>query len=371
MVLFVGLGLLVMGMLFYYRTEEETQLHKEGVLTREKARNLWILGAVYLLLSGFSACRIASGNDYWNYTYMFDLIAQGRHVSSEPLFNGFVRVIQGICGYGKENYLVIFGVFSFVTVYFFLRAIYDQSPFLPLSVFLFLANGYYFSSFNSVRYYLALAIALYSIKYIFREEYGKFLLWILLAAGFHKSVLLVIPVYIAAKWVADRKWSFPQLAIGTVLLIALGLSMVLCRDLYRKVIFSFYPYYENSMFDQVDYSLTNIGRCVGTIILALICYKKEQKNHTKYRFYLLLSLGGLLLYTAGAFIPEVSRVAYYLVVPQIIYIPDLLSHLENKGLKRVLTMGVCAVFSVYFYMFLKSAYGVDVRILPYRNWIFQ
>ncbi len=391
MVLFVGVTVLVLLMACFCDTRESVQLHMDGgrvcrhtpggisaesgcgtgrqspVRTRQQALNLWICAGIYVILSALSACRIASGNDYWVYTSMFNLISQGRHVSSEFGFNALVRVMQYFFGTEGYSYLPIFGLFSLLTVYFFLRTIYEQGDFFLGSLYLFLMNGYYFSSFNSVRYYLVLAIALYSSKYVLRGEYLKFILWILAAATFHKSVLLVIPVYLGAKWLAGirlKRWHY----IAGALLI---LSLIFGREIYRFMIFKIYPFYENSMFDQVEYSLTNIAKCAGTLALSLICYKGAIRDNVRNRFYFFLNLGGLVLYTFGAFIPEVSRVAYYLILPQIFLIPNLLRSMEKKGMRRLLTAGTAAVFLAYFILFLRSAYDVNIRLLPYLNWIFN
>lgn len=386
MILFVGVTVLVLLMAFFCNTagqpveggkEESLQLHTgaggngpgrtQGGMTRQHALNLWLCGGIYVILSALSACRIASGNDYWVYTGMFSLIAQGRHVSSEFGFNALVRVMQYFFGTEGYSYLPIFGLFSLLTVYFFLRTIYEQGDWFLGSMFLFLMNGYYFSSFNSVRYYLVLAIALYSTKYVLRGEYLKFILWILAAATIHKSVLVVIPVYLGARWLAGirlRPWHY---IVGALLV----LSLFLGRDIYRFVIFKIYPFYENSMFDTVEYSLTNIGKCAGTLILSLLCYKSAIRDNQCNRFYFFLNLGGLVLYTCGAFIPEVSRVAYYLVLPQIFLIPKLLRSISNTLWRRLLTAGTALVFAAYFVLFLRSAYDVSIRLLPYLNWIFN
>jgi len=368
MLLFIGVTILVLAMGLFYESEG-LQLHNGNTLTGIRMKNLWVMGGIFLVLSALSACRIASGNDYWNYTYMFSLIAQGRHVSSEFSFNMLVRGMQLLCG--EDNYLAVFGLFSLTTVFFFLKGICDQSDFVWGSLFLFLTNGYYFSSFNSVRYYLVLGIALFSIRYLLREEYGKFLIWILIAAGFHKSVLLVIPVYVAAYLFAKMEWTKKRIVIGSILIAVLALSFVFGKNLYRNLIFTFYPYYENSMFDHADYSVTNIGRCMGTLVLGLICARTGLQGKVNNKFYYLLNVGGLLLYTVGAFIPEISRVAYYLIVPQIFLIPNLLQSMEKGWKKNLICFGVALVFTAYFALFLKTAYSVDVRILPYLNWIFN
>ena len=103
----------------------------------------------------------------------------------------------------------MFAFFSILTVFFFVKALRDQGVSYALALYLLLTGGYYFNSLNSVRYYLALAMALYAMKYVFRRDYGKFLLWVLAAFVFHKTVLLVVPVYLVAWYLAVRglkKW---------------------------------------------------------------------------------------------------------------------------------------------------------------------
>ena len=92
----------------------------------------------------------------------------------------------------------MFAVYAFTTVGIFLLAMYEQSEDFPLTFFLFMALGYYFQTFSTVRYYLALALALYSMKFVLRRQWVRFILLILLGAAFHKSLLVVIPLYILA-----------------------------------------------------------------------------------------------------------------------------------------------------------------------------
>ena len=58
---------------------------------RRQARNRIAVFAIFCLMTGVSACRIAVGNDYWVYRDNFKLIAQGRYVSYEPGFNLIVK----------------------------------------------------------------------------------------------------------------------------------------------------------------------------------------------------------------------------------------------------------------------------------------
>ena len=336
-----------------------------GGMTRGRFLNLTLAVAIFVLLAGVSACRIAVGNDYWVYRYQFNLIMQNRHVSYEWGFNLVVWILQSIFGY--DNYLPVFGFFSIVTALFFVKAVYDQAEWFGMTIFLLMTGGYYFSSLNSVRYYLVLAILMYATKYVLRKEYLKFILWILAAACFHKSILVVIPFYLLARWLSEAKvpkWLYAVFGFFAA-------TMVLFPEIYKKIIFFFYPFYEGSAFDQVDFSLTNIAKVVATLVLALLFYRVALKENGVNKFYFFLNLGGLVIYTCGSFIPEVSRIGYYFVVSQIFFIPSVLIRIPRKGWRRFFTACVVVAFLGYFALFLHSAKSVDVRILPYYNWIFN
>ena len=117
---------------------------------------------------------------------------------------------------------------------------YDQSLDFSLSFALFMLLGLYFRTFNTVRYYFVLAVTLYSLRYVLKREYGKFVLLILGAALFHKSVLVVIPLYLIAllPW---KKW---QVAIGAVF----AASLPLFQDFWMEILLKLYPSYQNTVY---------------------------------------------------------------------------------------------------------------------------
>ncbi len=340
-----------------------------GLQSKQQRYNRIAMIGIYLLLTGVSACRIAVGNDYWGYRKSFDIIAQDRYVSFESGFNFIVKAVYAVFGY--SNYLPVFAVFSIVTVLFFVLALRTQGRFFAFSLFLLMTGGFYFNSLNSIRYYLALAIALYSIRYIFSKDYLHFLVLIFLGMFFHKSVLLVVPVYLVTWILANLKYKKWILIAGGVLGTGFIASLLFCQNLYRRLIFHFYPYYEGSVFDNGDISYVNILRCVAVLVLCGICFKQFFGDHNKLRFYGLLSLWGLIVYLCGSFIPTTSRIGYYMIVPQIFLIPELVEGCEKEKLRRLLRFGVIAGFLLYFAFLIVQMYDEGVKLLPYRNWIFQ
>lgn len=374
MIVYLTLTVLVIAFAAMVNNREYVKLHTSPFAgqcvtgrkyTRQQVCNILAAVAIFALLAGVSACRIAVGNDYWVYRYQFNLIMQNRHVSYEWGFNLVVWLIQSLFGY--DNYLPVFGFFSIATAFFFVKALYDQAEWFAASVFLLMTGGFYFSSLNSVRYYFVLSIAMYAIKYVLRKQYGVFILWIMFAACFHKSILVVIPVYLFAGWLSERKINKWMYCVGGALLV----SLFFLKDIYREIIFFFYPYYEGSVFDQVDFSLTNIAKCMGTLFLCILFYKTAIKDKMANRFYFFLNLVGFVVYTFCSFIPEVSRIGYYFIVTQVFLIPGVLIRIPNKKWRIFWTVCVALAFIGYFALFLNSAYDTNIRILPYLNWIFN
>lgn len=332
---------------------------------RIQARNLVAEIMIYCLLTGVSACRIAVGNDYWVYRDNFKLIAQERHVSSEFGFNYIVKWVQQLFGYDK--YLPVFALFSILTVFFFVKALHDQAGNYALSLFLLLAGGYYFNSLNSIRYYLALAMALYAMKYVMRREYGKFILWVLAAAVFHKTVLLVIPAYLLAWYLAVKGLKRWHCVLGA----GFALTLIFGQEFYRSVLFRIYPYYENSLYDNGQVSYINIGKCACVLLLCMICYKQSMVKDPVNRFYFFLNLFGLAVFCCGSFIPETTRIAYYLIAAQIFLLPRVLGEIQQRFFRYFCYAGVTGAFLLYFIMLLRNMYNINIRLLPYLNWIFN
>ena len=314
-----------------------------------------------MLLVSVSIFRIAVGNDYWGYKQIFFFIESNRHVSTEIGFNMVVRILHFI--FGAENYLVIFGFFGILTIGFLIKAIYDQSAWVAFSIFLLMTGGYYFSTMASVRYYFALAIGIYAAKFAIRKEWGTVILILTITSFFHRSVLVLLPIY----WLATRKWKRWHVGILTVLC---G-TFLIFEKLYRDLIFLFYPYYEGSAFDTGKTSLFNIVKCFAILLFSLLYYKAIVKEDKALKFYFNLNLFALILYVFCSFIPEISRIGYYLHVSNIFLIPGILHKITNKNQLLFFAITISLAYVLYFVFFLHSCYDINVRLLPYRTWIFH
>lgn len=329
--------------------------------TRQQYINRACIGTIFLVLFLVSACRFKVGNDYKRYLEFFRLIARDQYVPTEAGFNYIVRLMQTI--FGSETYLSIFALFALLTIGLMLYAIYELSEDFFFSFFLFMCFSYYFQSMNTVRYYLAIALTMVSMKFIFRREYLKFVCMILLASLMHKSVLIVIPLYLIAMcpW---KKWFVALMCIAAASGLVLG-------PFYMKAILYLYPTYENTELLDGGTSLTNIVRCAAILLLTLFYYKSVVCNNVKIRFYFHLNYIAFLLYTFCSFLPEISRIGYYLTVGQIFLLPMLIARIPDERQKKWLKYGIMAAAVVYFAAFLQTADHELIKLLPYQTWFFE
>lgn len=343
--------------------EKENIRQNDTFVSRGYYKNKILYLMIFFLLFAVAAGRIAVGGDYWSYTNIFNLIAQNREksVATEFGFNLLVKVIQRLIGYDGKKYIVIFAVVSFVTIYFFMKGLEELSDNYALSFFLFIVLGYYASSFNSIRNYLAFAVAFYSVSCLFKKEYTKFVVLVLLASTFHISILLVLLAYPLGK-IKWKTWVFIALGVACV-------SFLVIPGVYKKLVFLIYPQYEGTIYDTVSISFTNIARCIGVLCLSCLLYKKAVKGNDRYTFYFKMNVFATIVYCFCSFLPIVSRVGYYFNIFQILLIPRVLEAMPKKWMKVICTTAVVLLGIGYYVYFLNGSRYDNTRLVPYFNWI--
>ena len=393
----VYLSIALCSILFAWSMEKSAKLNKNKVVTGKRGtlygagvtrRYIWnsiSMGIIFTMLFVVSALRINVGNDYAKYVEFMHLAWAKQTVPTEWGFNTLTCLVYDIFGY--ENYLMIFAIFAFFTIHFFLLGIWQQSKDFKWSFFMFMMLGYYYQSISTVRYYLALGIALYSIKFVINRDWPRFVLCVIAGSLFHKSMLVILVLYVLAQlpW---KKW---MLGVGA----ALCLSFVLLKEQYLKLAVILYPSYEDTEYvtkgTSVDIAWSeidsfrgllsavktwtvgniNVFRCLAVLILALWLYKKVVKDNRRNLFYFYSNLMALAIYVFCTFIPFVSRIGFYLTITHILFVPALINGIEDDR-KRHLVRGLVAVACVlYFIMYMRGAGNDGIRILPYQTFLFN
>lgn len=338
-----------------------------GRRTRQSFGNRLFITGIFVILFLCSALRFDIGNDYWKYTQTAHEVYVGGYVVTEIGFNFIVKLIYGLCG--SECYELVFALFAFVTILIFLKAFYEQSVEFSWTFFLFMTMGLYFQTFNTIRYYFALAIVLYSIKYVLSKDWIGFIFLILCAALFHKSVLLVIPVY----WIATFEWKKWHIISGFIM----GALCFIGQKLILKLALILYPSYKGTVYlegSDTFSSMLRIAMILGLYIW-FIRYKgdrlKEISRFNELQFYARLNILSFIVCAFFSFLPVVTRIIYYFSVTQLFMIPLIINNIEESKLKKRVEKIIILVCVAYFAVFLIQAHQDGVKLLPYKSWLFE
>lgn len=330
-------------------------------MSRRELVNVICLMIIFTLLFAVSALRLNVGNDYLKYVEFMHLVYSRAYVPTEIGFNALTYIVYYLCGF--ENYLLVFACFSFATIAFFMKAMYDQSKWFSLSFILFMLLGLYFQSLSTVRYYLALSVALYSIKYVIQKDWPRFVILLLIGSLFHKSLLVVLVLYV----LAQLKWNRRLY----VLLLAGGISCLFLKDIYLKIVIFLYPSYKDTEYLTGGTSAANIIRCALVLAFSLWMYRDHILGDRTGEFYFICNLMALVLYVFGSFLPVISRVGYYLTVTQVLFVPYLIKKIKDDRKRQIATVIVLALALGYFALYMRGAGNDGIRILPYQTFLFH
>lgn len=335
--------------LAYYVEREQRVIN--GLETRQQMGKNYAYAGIFVVLFSVGSLRYFVGWDYGAYLDVFEQIYHGEYVSTEVGFNTLVQIAQ-YC-FGQNTFIPIFAVVSGVTAYYMIKSVKDQMDWFFYGFMLFMLSGFYFLSFNTIRYYVAFALVMYATKYVLKKDYLPFIFYVLVGATIHKTCLLVLPVY----WFARRKWSkweYGLIGVGAI-------SFLLFEEFYRDIIFMIYPYYEDSVFDTGATSLFNIVKCLAVLIFALLV-RNIWKEDERLQFYFKLNLIGLVVYACCSFMPVVSRIAYYFVWAQIFLLTNILVKMKESRWKKICTVGIIVAYGLVFLLLLGE-------MQPYQTWI--
>lgn len=165
---------------------------------------------VFLVLSSAAMIAVAYlradtvGIDYKQYaTYFYQVHDGGWSFLISPA-NGY-RIEPG---YSLLNYVVslftrdihvFMLVVAILVVTLTAVLLYRVSPIPWIGMFVFASFGFYGNSLSFIRQCIAIAIFLYSIEFIKKRRFVPYLLIVLLAMTFHKSIIIMIPIYFIAQ----------------------------------------------------------------------------------------------------------------------------------------------------------------------------
>lgn len=224
---------------------------------------------------------------------------------------GYFYLSQLLGGISRE-YVVLFIGIALLTYTCVLTVIRRETKEIVIPIFVFVTLGLYTFVFNAARQGIAVGVYMLSFKYLFdngKQSFMKYSAWVLLAALFHKTVIIAIPLYFLFR----LKYSPKMLAL--IAIIGAGIGAVLPAFLsYAGTLEARYELYSSTAGGGEMLTLFYV------LITGFFIYwrRKIDKGYLqRYDVYLNMMLFGTLIYVVvqiyGVYI-ELTRFAAYFQV---------------------------------------------------------
>lgn len=340
---------------------------------RLKDRRSLTIG-ITLIIFTFSFLRWERGADWLSYYNTFEATQNwdftdyygGNFEFGYWLLNVFVKSIF-------DNYTVLLFVYASILFYFRTKGILQFTKY-PVTALL-ITWGMGFAGMYFVRSGIAVAILFYAIKYIQQRRFIVFLLFLILGAAFHRSVLLFILAY----------FIYP-LKIRPSMMILMIFGSIVFGFLVSKIVLSFLGSVVGGMIEyklnaylgeeqgatyglKVSYFtilMNGIIKRVSLVLVGIFLLKKMNVIDVNFRGYVNLLWFGTLIYFSTVMLSlSLPRLAYPFDEVQLVILPSIFYVAKDK-VNRTLLWGILVLFLTY--RFCNNLLGTYFDLyLPYKS----
>ncbi len=303
-----------------------------------------------LLYVPFSGLRTDSGDTFF-YVHDFEILEADGHMDLSFGGGSLYQQIQEIVKETTDDVHHLIMITAIVSLVPILFTLYKYSHPFDLSIYLFMATGYFGLSMNGIRQYMATGVVALGTKYIFSQKKTailKYAVVIFFAWWFHKSALVMLFIF----WFVRRKaWRPSSFMLMFLSIVALALfDLILPGFLAGLETTSYSDYAENGWFTNGSEGGSSFVRVLTSGVPVGIAYfSRARMRRLGFIGDVLTNLGfiNMAIYVLSTYNWIFARLAVYLGVYYII----LLAWVVYNGVQqrdRGLYYAVCVMMYYYY-----------------------
>lgn len=307
---------------------------------------IFLCGAVLIFVAGF---RYKVGTDYWEYMYGYEYRRDNWIQFVREFDEPGIDILAKLGSYFKDSFATMFFLAALITIGLIIWTIKKYSTNLLFSVVLYVLIGCWHGCFNGVRQFLAMSIIFAGHRFLYEKKIWKYAIVVFIAMCFHKSSIIMFPVYFLWNRKIDTKTII--MSIGTALII---------RYSYGRV-FSLVSFLQGSEFDTsfsyVTSSVNTLRVLVTYAPLLLIFFSFKGKfieDDPEAMFYAFMIIINVVFSFATANSAYLARVTIYTEIFQVLAYPRLLVCFTDKS-KKVAQLTISCLFFIYWVISLQAS----------------
>lgn len=271
-----------------------------------------------------AAFRYGIGFDYYSYVLIFRQVRNTQGLSALlalPYEPGFVLLTKVMTLFVK-NSIVMYGVYELLILLPVGWFVYKYCKDAWFSLWLFVTLTFYYTTMNFVRQALATSIILLAYRFLRDKKPVPYFLIVLVAASFHKTALIMVPVYFLCRIKFTKK---------TALFYAIGaLAAYLASEPILNLVTTYiFPAYKDSIYT-TPFPLVFLlvpflifGACLALLPL----WRKRVPEEADILLNLMLYSAVIWLFITKHFILE--RFSHYVYIFVILALPQAVACLRR------------------------------------------
>ena len=324
----------------------------------------------FFLIFLFLAFRYDLGNDYKAYLEKFqflDSFGLENYLNWEKTEKGWTYLSYIFLPFGFFAMVATLALFNCLIYYNFIRR-YVPTNFYWLAVFIYIFNPYLMLIHASaMRQSLAISLVVLSFNYLYKKDFLRFILIILISSYFHTSALITlifIPLTIYP-WKINLKVGIIFCSIFIILFGAGSLVMASTNDFFQLFLIRYEHHLENDI--ELNQGI-GLGVAFQFIILMVTLYYARFQNKegdTLFKIYII----SFLFIPLSLYIWLIARIGLYFTIFSIAVIPIIVAGIKNKLLRKIVPIVFIAFTLFNFFIFFQSEvwiedFGVYKSIIP-------
>lgn len=299
-----------------------------SLITKKSRKFSEVLGIIILTFITFMiGLRYNVGLDYFNYEDAFNI--RYNLFSYEPIYSLIMYVFK--IAFDKFYYVTFIMILTANTyIYLGLKKRDIKGIYIILSIFIYSSN-IALVFMNLMRQSVAVAMFFYASTYIEERNFKRYSLFILLGAGFHSSMLLLLPVYFIKK-IKFSRISYLISIITCYFLVYTKFTQTIINFIaYRLPMYQ--KYYNHKYIFNEEINLLSLGVLLNVVLIyALVLISKKQMKYDKdVNYYLIGVLVNIMSLSSFMF----DRIGIYFFIFGIAAIPKMVENIKNKNTKYI------------------------------------
>lgn len=273
------------------------------------------------------------GRDYQEYVRIFKeagtiasfVVGTNDHsnIHGEPFFIFITMVLNSL----NTKYYFIFFIFGLISLTFNHLAIKKYSPFIFLSILIYLSHAFLYKELIQIRAGIAASILLFGIQYLSQQNFKKYSMVVIAASLFHSGAIIGLLLYYFNKFDFSKKTLYLLIFFSIILYIVGAINIFI--DFTR--VLNLLPQRAELYLNYKDYikplGILHLTTLKQIVLGLFLIYKKdyfyEKVPYFKAMLYMYI-FSTILLISLADFDIFAARLASYFSFVEVLLIPLLI-----------------------------------------------